>query len=124
MLFIGPTALSGIGQQLRKYMKLFPDCKCIEINDEIPVCENAFIYALPIQYWLDKIPEIKRKIKSFRETTAAELFPTNTMARRAEIHKLIWTNIRRRNAQLVPGGGGRRRAPQPRLLQGGDRGLF
>ena len=35
MLFIGPTALSGIGQQLRKYMKLFPDCKCIEINDEI-----------------------------------------------------------------------------------------
>ena len=72
MLFIGPTALSGIGQQLRKYMKLFPDCKCIEINDEIPVCENAFIYALPIQYWLDKIPEIKRKIKNVTCMTICE----------------------------------------------------
>jgi glycosyltransferase involved in cell wall biosynthesis len=63
MLFIGPTALSGIGQQMRKYMDLFPGSKCIDINDEIPVCEKAFIYALPIQFWLDRIPEIKRKVK-------------------------------------------------------------
>ena len=38
MLFIGPTALSGIGQQMRKYMDLFPGSKCIDINEEIPVC--------------------------------------------------------------------------------------
>lgn len=72
MLFIGPTALSGIGQQVRKYMKLFPGSKYIEINDEIPVCENAFIYALPVQYWLDKIPEIKRKIKNVTCMTICE----------------------------------------------------
>ena len=63
MLFIGPTALSGIGQQMRKYMDLFPGSKCIDINDEIPVCEKAFIYAIPVQFWLDKIPEIKLKVK-------------------------------------------------------------
>ena len=72
MLFIGPTALSGIGQQVRKYMKLFPGSKYIEINDEIPVCENAFIYALPVQYWFDKIPEIKRKIKNVTCMTICE----------------------------------------------------
>ena len=72
MLFIGPTALSGIGQQMRKYMDLFPGSKCIDINDEIPVCEKAFIYALPVQFWLDKIPEIKRKVKNVTCMTICE----------------------------------------------------
>ena len=72
MLFIGPTALSGIGQQMRKYMDLFPGSKCIDINDEIPVCEKAFIYALPVQFWLDKIPEIKRKVKHVTCMTICE----------------------------------------------------
>jgi glycosyltransferase involved in cell wall biosynthesis len=63
MLFIGPSLLSGIGQHCKKYMNLFPGSKYIEIQNDIPNCENAFIFALPVQHWLDKIPEIKRKIK-------------------------------------------------------------
>ena len=63
MLFIGPTLLSGIGQHCKKYMDLFPRSKYIQIQEEIPESEKAFIFALPIPYWLDKIPEIKRKIK-------------------------------------------------------------
>ena len=66
MLFIGPTLLSGIGQHCKKYMDLFPDpgyTKYIEINHEIPESDSAFIFALPVKYWLDRIPEIKKKIK-------------------------------------------------------------
>ena len=53
-------------------MDLFPGSKCIDINDEIPVCEKAFIYALPVQFWLDKIPEIKRKVKHVTCMTICE----------------------------------------------------
>ena len=63
MLFIGPTLLSGIGQHCKKYMGLFPGSQYIELQNDIPVCERAFIYALPVPHWLDKIPEIKSKIK-------------------------------------------------------------
>jgi len=64
MLFIGPTLLSGIGQHTKKYLDIFPDSEYIEIQGEIPECENAFIFALPVEYWLNKIPEIKKKIKN------------------------------------------------------------
>src|SRR6056300_1012439 len=72
MLFIGPTPLSGIGQHCKKYMNLFPRSKYLEINEEIPECERALIFALPVSYWLDKIPEIKRKIKHVTCMTVCE----------------------------------------------------
>jgi glycosyltransferase involved in cell wall biosynthesis len=72
MLFIGPTPLSGIGQQCKKYMNLFPGSQYIEIQNDIPQCERAFIYALPVPHWLDKIPEIKRKIKHVTCMTICE----------------------------------------------------
>ena len=48
MLFIGPTPLSGIGQHCKKYMNVFPGSKYIEIQNDIPNCENAFIFALSL----------------------------------------------------------------------------
>ena len=72
MLFIGPTLLSGIGQHCKKYMDIFPRSKYIQIQEEIPESEKAFIFALPIPYWLDKIPEIKRKIKDVICMTVCE----------------------------------------------------
>jgi glycosyltransferase involved in cell wall biosynthesis len=72
MLFIGPTLLSGIGQHTKKYLDVFPGSEYIEIQDEIPECENAFIFALPVEYWLNKIPEIKRKIKNVTCMTVCE----------------------------------------------------
>ena len=72
MLFIGPTLLSGIGQHCKKYMDLFPRSKYIQIQEEIPESEKAFIFALPIPHWLDKIPEIKRKIKDVICMTVCE----------------------------------------------------
>ena len=56
-------------------MDIFPDTrytKYIQIHEEIPESEHAFIFALPIQYWLDRIPEIKRKIKNVTCMTICE----------------------------------------------------
>ena len=75
MLFIGPTLLSGIVQHCKKYMDIFPPVgytKYIEIHEEIPESDSAFIFALPVKYWLDRIPEIKRKIKHVTCMTVCE----------------------------------------------------
>ena len=75
MLFIGPTLLSGIGQHCKKYMNIFPKVgytKYIEIHEHIPESESAFIFALPVKTWLDKIPEIKSKIKNVACMTVCE----------------------------------------------------
>jgi len=73
MLFIGPTLMSGIGQHLKKYSTLFPGSTYMEImEDNIPECEEAFIFALPVPYWLTRIPEMKRKIKHLTCMTVCE----------------------------------------------------
>ncbi len=72
MLVIGPSLLSGIGQCTKKYTELFPDWKYMEISEDIPECERAFIFALPIDYWFNKIPELKKKIKHLHCMTICE----------------------------------------------------
>lgn len=73
MLFIGPTLMSGIGQHLKKYSTLFPDSTYMDIMDGgIPECDEAFIFALPVAYWLTRIPEMKRKIKHLTCMTVCE----------------------------------------------------
>ena len=72
MLVIGPTLLSGIGQHAKKYTDLFPDWKYVQIQEEIHSCERAFIFALPTDFWLNKIPELKRKVKHLHCMTVCE----------------------------------------------------
>jgi len=72
MLVIGPTLLSGIGQHAKKYTELFPDWKYVQIQEEIPPCERAFIFALPTDFWLNKIPDLKRKVKHLHCMTVCE----------------------------------------------------
>lgn len=72
MIVIGPTLLSGIGQHAKKYTELSPDWKYIQVQEEIPVCERALIFALPTDFWLNKIPELKRKIKHLHCMTVCE----------------------------------------------------
>ena len=72
MLVIGPTLLSGIGQHAKKYTDLFPDWKYVQIQEEIPPCERAFIFALPTDFWLNKIPDLKRKVKHLHCMTVCE----------------------------------------------------
>ena len=72
MLVIGPTLLSGIGQHAKKYTDLFPDWKYLQIQEEIPPCERAFMFALPTDFWLNKIPDLKRKVKHLHCMTVCE----------------------------------------------------
>ena len=72
MLVIGPTLLSGIGQHAKKYTELFPEWKYIQVSEHIPECERAFIFALPVEYWFDKIVELKKKIKHLHCMTVCE----------------------------------------------------
>jgi glycosyltransferase involved in cell wall biosynthesis len=72
MILIGPSLLSGIGQHAYKYTKLFPDWKYAQINETIEACERAFVFALPTDFWLSKIPELKQKIKHLHCMTVCE----------------------------------------------------
>jgi glycosyltransferase involved in cell wall biosynthesis len=72
MIVIGPTLASGIGQHAKKYTELFPDWRYVEIHQEIPNCDRAFIFALPVDFWLKKITELKHKIKHLHCMTVCE----------------------------------------------------
>jgi hypothetical protein len=48
MIFVGPTLKSGIGQHTFKYTKLFPDAQYFEFGQEIPECEHAFMFVIPL----------------------------------------------------------------------------
>jgi len=72
MLLIGPTLLAGIGQMLLKYTSVFPDSTYITIDEHIPEADEAIIFALPITYWLNKIPTIKLRIKKVHCMTICE----------------------------------------------------
>lgn len=61
---VGPTLMSGIGQLCRKYAELLETDLKVIYTDPIPVCENMFIFALPVPYWLNAIPELKKACKN------------------------------------------------------------
>lgn len=72
MLLIGPTLLSGIGQHLKKYGSLFPGSTYVELSADLPDDEEAFIFALPVPYWLEAIPSLKKKYKHLTCMTVCE----------------------------------------------------
>lgn len=71
MLFIGPSLLSGIGQVVQKYAKLFGS-KYQTIEDEIPNGESVFMFALPIEPWLSKVSKISNVSKRLICMTVCE----------------------------------------------------
>jgi len=77
MIFIGPPLLSGIGQHTKKYMDLFPGSIYYQINDDIPECDHGFIFALPLPHWINKIQEIKKKVKNIICMTVCETQPVH-----------------------------------------------
>jgi glycosyltransferase involved in cell wall biosynthesis len=72
-LFIGPSLLSGIGQMLFSYSKLFPGSTYIVLGEGKYV-QNAdvFIFALPTSVWLSVIPTIMKTSRSFKCMTICE----------------------------------------------------
>tara|TARA_Y100000389_G_scaffold4962_1_gene4652 strand:- start:12122 stop:13075 length:954 start_codon:yes stop_codon:yes gene_type:complete len=72
MLLIGPSLLSGIGQHLKKYEALFPGSTYVELTNELPDADMAFIFALPTPQWLSIIPALKEKYKQITCMTVCE----------------------------------------------------
>lgn len=72
MLFIGPTLLSGIGQHAYKYTKLFPGSSYYTYGKEVPECENAFIFLLPIKSYVEYAVRLKEKVKNLICMTVCE----------------------------------------------------
>ena len=65
--------LSGIGQHLFKYSYVLKNAKYIQVGvDPIPIDDVAFIFALPLQAWLDVIPIIKQNCKKVICMTTCE----------------------------------------------------
>lgn len=56
--------MSGIGQMVMKYVSLFPGSEYkILYKDEIPECDEMFIFPLPVDHWFAKLNELKSKCK-------------------------------------------------------------
>lgn len=72
MLLIGPTLLSGMGQHMKKYGALFPESTYVELSNDLPDADEAFIFALPVPRWLNVIPMLKQKYKRLTCMTVCE----------------------------------------------------
>ena len=72
MLLIGPSLMSGIGQHLKKYGTLFPGSTYVQLSDDLPDAEEAFIFALPVPHWLERIPVLKKKYPRLTCMTVCE----------------------------------------------------
>jgi len=72
MIFIGPTLLSGIGQHANKYCELFPDAEYYVFGQELPICDHAFVFAIPTPGILEQIEYIKSKARKVSCMTVCE----------------------------------------------------
>lgn len=80
MLFIGPTQLSGIGQHTKKYMDLFPGSEYMlikNVDENFPQHDHVFMFALPVQQWLDKIALVQQKCAHVTCMTVCETEPVH-----------------------------------------------
>src|SRR6056300_478707 len=72
MIFVGPTLKSGIGQHAFKYTKLFPDAQYFEFGQEIPECEHAFMFVIPLPHTINAIPYVRSRAKHVSCMTVCE----------------------------------------------------
>lgn len=72
MIIIGPSLLSGIGQQGFKYTKLFDGAKYHELGTVYPESDYGLIYVLPIQGHMAHIEYAKKRVKHLACMTICE----------------------------------------------------
>jgi len=72
MIIVGPTLKSGIGQHAYKYTNLFPGSKYLQLTDPIPKNVDMFVFALPVEPWVQKLREWKTYAKSIICMTVCE----------------------------------------------------
>lgn len=72
MIFIGPTFPGGIARWSLKYKSLFPNSKHYTLADEIPICDHAVVFALPVDVFWDRYEYLKSRIKHISCMTICE----------------------------------------------------
>ena len=72
MIVIGPTLLSGIGQQAKKYSQLFSETCFHTIGSKLPESEHGLVVLLPIQQHMEYVKYIKTRVKNLACMTLCE----------------------------------------------------
>ena len=53
MIFIGPSFPGGIAHHMHNYVHLFPGAKYYSLADDIPECDHAYVFALPVDVFFN-----------------------------------------------------------------------
>ena len=73
MIIIGPSLISGIGQQARKYMKLFlPNSYYYVFGNTLPESEHGMIYMLPVKDHMEYLKYARTRVKNLACMTICE----------------------------------------------------
>lgn len=72
MIIIGPSLLSGIGQQCLKYTKVFDGATYHELGSEYPKSDFGLIYILPVQGHVGYIEYAKKQVTHLACMTICE----------------------------------------------------
>lgn len=73
MIIIGPHLNTGIGQHAKKYVKLFlPNSKYYVFGNEIPACDHALVFMLPIKDHMSYVTYLKSRVKNLACMTVCE----------------------------------------------------
>ena len=93
-VFIGPTLLAGIGQQLFKYVELFPGAQFLEVDkiNQLQPDKRVMIYSIPCEPWFSVMAHIKRISKSVLCMTICETETVHeTYGKIFEIFDIVYT---------------------------------
>lgn len=72
MIFIGPALPGGIAQWAYNYTLSFPNSKYYTIGEEIPKCDQAFVFVLPVDTFFKCHEYIKSRVKNITIVTICE----------------------------------------------------
>lgn len=72
MIFIGPSFPGGIAHHMHNYTRVFRGATYYSLADEIPECDHAYVFALPVDVFFDRYEYLKSKIKNISCFTVCE----------------------------------------------------
>lgn len=72
MIFIGPSFPGGIAYHTFNYKFLFPNSKHYTLVDEIPECDHAIVFALPVDVFWERYEYLKSRVKKITCMTVCE----------------------------------------------------
>lgn len=72
MIFVGPSFPGGIAHHMYNYTHLFPGATYYSLADDIPECDHAYVFALPVDVFFDRYEYVKSRVKNISCFTVCE----------------------------------------------------